>query len=91
LASAYTDQASPPNPIASDQRGLLRPDDGEQFCDIGAYEFQDFAGTPGRTNCYDESSRSLMRQFGNLDAAASVIGYSSLRELQNAIAAFRKG
>jgi hypothetical protein len=86
-----SDQASPPNPITSDQRGLLRPDDGEQFCDIGAYEFQDFAGTPGQTNCYDESSRSLMRQFGNLDAAASVIGYSSLRELQNAIAAFCKG
>jgi hypothetical protein len=31
-----TDQASPPNPITADQRGFLRPDAGEQFCDIGA-------------------------------------------------------
>ncbi|HEY2486291.1 MAG TPA: choice-of-anchor Q domain-containing protein [Candidatus Binataceae bacterium] len=86
-----TDQASPPNPITTDQRGLLRPDTGEQVCDIGAYEFQDFAGDPGQANCYDESVRALNRQFGSLDAAASAKGYSSLRELQNAIGAFCKG
>jgi hypothetical protein len=28
-----SDQASPPNPITTDQRGLLRPDAGEQLCD----------------------------------------------------------
>jgi hypothetical protein len=36
-----TDQASPPNPIQFDQRGFPRPDNGENACDIGAYEFQD--------------------------------------------------
>jgi hypothetical protein len=24
--------------ITTDQRGMLRPDDNEQFCDVGAYE-----------------------------------------------------
>lgn len=86
-----TDQASPPNPITTDQRGLLRPDPGEQLCDIGAYEFQDFAGTPGQANCYDESVSTLTSQFGSPTAAASAIGYTSLRELQNAIQAFCKG
>ena len=86
-----TDQASPPNPITTDQRGLLRPDAGEQVCDIGAYEFQDFGGTPGQDDCYDESVRTLTHQFGSLDAASSAIGYSSLRELQNANEAFCKG
>ena len=69
-----TDQASPPNPITTDQRGLLRPDAGEQLCDIGAYEFQDFAGETGQANCFDESVRTLIGQFGSLDAAASALG-----------------
>ena len=86
-----TDQASPPNPITTDQRGLPRPDDEEQFCDIGAYEFQDFAGEPGQANCFDESVRTVAGQFGSLAAAASALGYSSVRALQNAIGAFCKG
>ena len=36
-----TDQALPPNPITTDQRGFPRPDGTESLCDIGAYEFQD--------------------------------------------------
>jgi CSLREA domain-containing protein len=86
-----TDQASPPSPITTDQRGLLRPDNGEQFCDIGAYEFQDFAGGPGQAQCFEQSVGTLTRQFGSLDAAASALGYSSVRALQNAIGAFCKG
>jgi hypothetical protein len=86
-----TDQASSPNPITTDQRGLLRPDAGEQLCDIGAYEFQDFAGETGQANCYNDSVRTLTGQFVSLDAAASALGYSSVRALQNAIAAFCKG
>jgi CSLREA domain-containing protein len=35
-----TDQSTPPKRIATDQRGFPRPDAGEQFCDIGAYEYQ---------------------------------------------------
>jgi hypothetical protein len=86
-----TDQASPPSPITTDQRGLLPPDAGEQLCDIGAYEFQDFAGETGQANCFDESVRTLTGQFGSLDAAASALGYSSVRAIQNAISAFCKG
>jgi hypothetical protein len=40
-----TDQSSPPKRITTDQRGAPRPDAGEVYCDIGAYEFQDSAGT----------------------------------------------
>src|SRR5262249_53368513 len=90
-AADCTDQASPPNPITTDQRGFLRPDAGEQLCDIGAYEFQDFAGQPGQTNCFEQSIRTLTLEFGRLDAAASALGYSSVRALQNAIGAFCNG
>jgi hypothetical protein len=41
-----TDQASPPNPIITDQRLFPRPDTGEVGCDIGAYEVQDTAFVP---------------------------------------------
>ncbi len=41
-----TDQASPPNPITTDQRGFRRPDAGEAVCDIGAYEVQDSSFIP---------------------------------------------
>jgi CSLREA domain-containing protein len=41
-----TDQASPPNPIITDQRLFPRPDIGEVACDIGAYEVQDTAFVP---------------------------------------------
>jgi CSLREA domain-containing protein len=40
------DQASPPNPIITDQRGFPRPDAGEANCDIGAYEVQDASFVP---------------------------------------------
>jgi hypothetical protein len=35
------DQASPLNPVITDQRSFPRPDAGKAFCDIGAYEVQD--------------------------------------------------
>ena len=41
-----TDQAAPPNPIITDQRGSPRPDASEANCDIGAYEFQDKTFVP---------------------------------------------
>lgn len=88
-----TDQASPPNPITTDQRGLPRPDAKEQVCDIGAYEFQDsapFAGQPGKPNCHGKSVSALDQHFGSLDAAASGLGFSSVKALQDAIKAFCK-
>lgn len=41
-----TDQASPPNPIITDQRLFPRPDSEEDLCDIGAYEFADTPSIP---------------------------------------------
>jgi hypothetical protein len=89
-----TDQDSPPNPITTDQRGLPRPDANEQVCDIGAYEFQDapeFAGHPGKANCHGKSVSALDHEFGSLDAAASALGFSSVKALQSAIKAFCTG
>jgi fibronectin-binding autotransporter adhesin len=87
-----TDQASPPNAITSDQRGMPRPDLGEAFCDIGAYEFQDaFAGTPGRANCGGRSVSALANRYGSLHAAAAVLGYSGVKALRQAIGQFCGG
>ena len=44
-----------------------------------------FAGIPGTPNCYGQSVAALARQYGGLNAAAAVLGYSSVTELQNAI------
>jgi hypothetical protein len=86
-----TDQASPPKPIITDQRGFPRPDAGEQVCNIGAYEFQDapvFAGQPGKANCHGKSVSALAQKYGGLAAAASALGFASVNALQDAIKAF---
>jgi hypothetical protein len=75
-----TDQVS--NRIITDQRGALRPDVGEVYCDIGAYEFQDLAGQP---NCHGKSVSALVHQFGSIKAAAAALGFSSVTALQRAI------
>ena len=77
-----TDLASPSNAITTDQRGALRPDPGEASCDIGAYEFQPFAG---KANCHGKSVAALVQQYGNLKSAASAYGFPSVKELQAAI------
>ena len=77
-----TDQASPPNRIITDQRGAIRPDAGEVQCDIGAYEFQDFAGQPF---CESKNIFALVRRFGSLETAASVLGFPSVKALLKAI------
>jgi hypothetical protein len=75
-----TDQNS--SPIHTDQRGALRPDPGEVVCDIGAYEFQDFAG---QANCVGRSNSALAQQYGSLSAAASAYGFSSVKALKAAV------
>jgi hypothetical protein len=50
-----------------------------------------FAGTPGRANCYGQSVSALVRQDHGLKAAAAALGFSSVRELQNAILEFCEG
>ena len=71
-----------PHLINTDQRGALRPDAGEVRCDIGAYEFQDFAGQP---NCLGRSVFALLRQFRSLHAATAALKFSSEKALLNAI------
>jgi YVTN family beta-propeller protein len=50
-----------------------------------------FAGTPGKANCYGKSASALVRQDHGLNAAAAALGFSSVRELQNAILEFCEG
>ena len=46
------------------------------------------AGTPGRANCPGKSISALAHQFGDLDAAASALGFSSVAALQDAFKTF---
>jgi hypothetical protein len=50
-----------------------------------------FAGTPGKANCYGQIVSALVRQYHGLNAAAAALGFSSVRELQNAISEFCEG
>jgi YVTN family beta-propeller protein len=50
-----------------------------------------FAGTPGKANCYSQSVSALARQYHGLSDAAAARGFSSVRELQNAISEFCDG
>jgi hypothetical protein len=79
------------NALTTDQRGFPRPDAGEGLCDIGAYEFQDFAGDPGKASCMGSSMSALSHQYRSLRAAASALGFGNVKALQNAIRAFCKG
>jgi hypothetical protein len=79
--AACTDQES--RPINTDQRGALRPDVGEDRCDVGAYEFQDLAGEP---NCQLSTREALEKLFGDLKAAALALGFPSVKALRRAVA-----
>ena len=46
------------------------------------------AGTPGLANCHGKSVSALAHQFGGLDAAASALGFSSVKALQDAFREF---
>ena len=46
------------------------------------------AGTPGQANCHGQSVSAVARQFGGVAAAASGLGFSSVKELQNALKTF---
>jgi Beta-propeller repeat len=49
------------------------------------------AGQPGAPNCHGVSVSSLVKQFGNMNAADSALGFCSVKELQDAIRAFCRG
>jgi YVTN family beta-propeller protein len=44
-----------------------------------------FAGRPGKANCYGQSVSALVRQYRGLNAAASALGFASVKALQDAI------
>jgi len=46
------------------------------------------AGTPGQANCHGQSVSAVARQFGGVAGAASGLGFSSVKELQNALKTF---
>jgi hypothetical protein len=46
------------------------------------------AGTPGQANCHGQSISALAKQFGGISAAASSLGFSSVRALQGAFNLF---
>ena len=47
-----------------------------------------FAGTPGFSNCHGQSVAALAQEFGGLSAAATALGFPSVKALQAAIKAF---
>jgi hypothetical protein len=46
------------------------------------------AGTPGQSNCHGQNISALAHQFGNINAAAAALGFSSVRGLQDGFALF---
>ena len=46
------------------------------------------AGTPGQPNCHGNTISGLAQQFGDIDGAASSLGFSSVADLQNGFAVF---
>jgi hypothetical protein len=46
------------------------------------------AGTPGRANCRGRSISGLSEDFGELDAAASALGFPSVKALHGTVVAF---
>jgi hypothetical protein len=45
----------------------------------------EFAGTPGKSNCNGQSVSALDKQYHGLNAAASALGFASVKALQDAI------
>jgi hypothetical protein len=46
------------------------------------------AGVPGKPNCHGKSISALAHQFGDVDAAAAALGFSSVNELEDAFVGF---
>jgi hypothetical protein len=52
---------------------------------LARYQGGFLAGTPGQADCQGDSASALTQQFGSLSAAASALGFSSVKALQDAI------
>src|SRR5262245_15630912 len=64
--------------------GTPAPTFNMTFSVIGAT----IAGTPGRAHCRGRSISGLSEDFGELDAAASALGFPSVKALRDAVVAF---
>jgi hypothetical protein len=62
--------------------------DGSEGIVLAQPTVMPFAGTPGQANCHGGSVAALTQLFGELDAAASALGFASVRELHDAIRSF---
>jgi hypothetical protein len=47
-----------------------------------------FAGAPGKANCHGVSVSALAKQYGGIEKAAKALGFTSVKELENAITGF---
>jgi hypothetical protein len=47
-----------------------------------------FAGAPGKPNCHGASVSALAKQFGGIQKAAKALGFTNVKELENAITGF---
>jgi hypothetical protein len=56
--------------------------------DISLVHGHGFVGTPGAPNCHGQSVSALAQTFGGMPNAAAALGYSSVKDLQDAIRAF---
>ena len=61
---------------------------GNTYAEVTPAAASGFAGTPGAANCHGKSVSALAQQHGGMAAAASALGYESVKALQQAITAF---
>src|SRR6185312_3369986 len=61
---------------------------GGTVFEISGSGFAVFAGRPGQPNCVGQSVSGLARQYGGLNAAATVLGFADVGGLQNTIREF---
>jgi hypothetical protein len=47
-----------------------------------------FNGVPGKANCTGQSMSFLATEFGGIAHAATALGFASVTDLQNAVAAY---
>jgi lipocalin len=64
------------------------PFDNNEAGAVWVYTQPVFAGTPGKANCDGKSVSALAKEYGGLNNAAAILGYSSVSALQDAIMAF---
>ncbi len=77
----------------TDQRGIARPqdgdDDGDAICDIGAYEYEPVAGTPIRAQIM--ALRAEVAQLGEVGASKKGPGHALMTKLDGVLQKLEHG